>query len=77
MVELSLLVVKRKPWTLFEYLSILIACFRLWFASFQTQNKPLVDHVTKLNAVRKACIAADSKFLSTQVRMEACRHVGP
>jgi alpha-amylase len=43
----------------------------LWFSSYQTQDKPLVEHVTKLNAVRKACIAADSKFLSTQMKVVA------
>ncbi|CUA73956.1 GH13 alpha-amylase precursor [Rhizoctonia solani] len=43
----------------------------LWFTSYQTQNKPLVDHVVKLNAVRKAAIAGDSKFLSTQMKVVA------
>ncbi|KDN37894.1 hypothetical protein RSAG8_09868, partial [Rhizoctonia solani AG-8 WAC10335] len=43
----------------------------LWFTSYQTQNKPLVEHVVKLNAVRKAAIAGDSKFLSTQMKLVA------
>ncbi|GAB1519184.1 alpha-amylase [Rhizoctonia solani] len=43
----------------------------LWFTSYQTQNKPLVDHVVKLNAARKASIAGDSKFLSTQMKVVA------
>lgn len=43
----------------------------LWFSSYATQDKPLVDHVIKLNAVRKACIAADSKFLSTNMKVIA------
>ncbi|CEL58004.1 GH13 alpha-amylase precursor [Rhizoctonia solani AG-1 IB] len=43
----------------------------LWFASYQTENKPLVDHVARLNAARKASIAGDSKFLSTQMKVVA------
>ncbi|QRV91311.1 alpha-amylase [Ceratobasidium sp. AG-Ba] len=43
----------------------------LWFSSYQTENKPLVDHVVKMNAVRKASIAADAKFLSTQMKVIA------
>jgi hypothetical protein len=41
----------------------------LWPTAFQMSNKPLVTHVTTLNAVRKAAAAANSSFLTTPVRL--------
>ncbi|TFK64230.1 glycoside hydrolase family 13 protein [Pluteus cervinus] len=36
----------------------------LWFTAYQTQ-KPLVSHVTSLNAARKAAISSNKNFLTT------------
>ncbi|KIK01831.1 glycoside hydrolase family 13 protein [Laccaria amethystina LaAM-08-1] len=40
----------------------------LWPTAFQMSNKPLVAHVTTLNAVRKAAAAANSSFLTTPLK---------
>jgi alpha-amylase len=38
----------------------------LWSSGFNTQNKPLLTHVTSLNAARKQAISASSSFLTTK-----------
>ncbi|THU96594.1 GH13 alpha-amylase precursor [Dendrothele bispora CBS 962.96] len=38
----------------------------LWLSGYNTDNKPLLTHVTKLNAARKAAISSNPNFLSTQ-----------
>ncbi|KAF8583476.1 glycoside hydrolase family 13 protein [Ramaria rubella] len=41
----------------------------LWLSGYETQNKPLVAHVTALNRARKAAIAASSSFLTTPMKI--------
>ncbi|THU85366.1 hypothetical protein K435DRAFT_970758 [Dendrothele bispora CBS 962.96] len=38
----------------------------LWLSGYNTENKPLLTHVTKLNAARKAAISSNPDFLSTK-----------
>ncbi|KAI0753794.1 glycoside hydrolase superfamily [Fomes fomentarius] len=40
----------------------------LWLSSY-FEDKPLVQHVKKLNGARKAAVAANSKFLTTPVKL--------
>lgn len=66
----SLLVEKRMP---ASFIPTITAKFNyhcsLWPTGFETSNKPLVTHVTTLNAARKAAAAANSSFLTTPVRL--------
>lgn len=66
----SLLVEKRMP---APFIPTITAKFNyycsLWPTGFETSNKPLVTHVTTLNAARKAAAAANSSFLTTPVRL--------
>ncbi|KAF8532746.1 glycoside hydrolase superfamily [Gautieria morchelliformis] len=41
----------------------------LWLSGYQTQNKPLLTHVTSLNQARKAAINASSTFLTTPMKI--------
>ena len=45
---------------------------RLWLSGYQTQNKPLVAHVTAMNQARKAAMKASAAFVSTPVRPPHC-----
>jgi alpha-amylase len=38
----------------------------LWLSSYTTDNKPLLTHVTTLNAARKQAISSNSNFLTTK-----------
>ncbi|KAF9074062.1 glycoside hydrolase superfamily [Rhodocollybia butyracea] len=40
----------------------------LWLSGFDTENKPLLTHVTTLNAARKQAISANSSFLTTKAK---------
>ncbi|KAF5348030.1 hypothetical protein D9758_010052 [Tetrapyrgos nigripes] len=43
----------------------------LWLSGYSTQNKPLLNQITALNAARKAAISANPKYTSTKAVFHA------
>ncbi len=58
---------RERAYETYSDLRMLMGGSRLWLSSY-FEDKPLVQHVKKLNGARKAAVATNSKFLTTLVR---------